>query len=221
MNKKLNGASLFLIGAGIIGGGITHSYQKLTTNCCCWQGKKYPKEWKKGSERQRQSNKASTVNRRIHYYRRTSAGWRSWFVFWDFRESNRDQLRRRNSRKKGQLLAKVNDRQLQAQLQRLVSQLKLAEDRVFRQDALLKRDAVSKEAYEQVKTDLATLNADIEIVKAEHCPNRAPCSIWRNHRTSANQCRFIRFADNYRCQTDKDYSAESRIFSTGTLCKPD
>lgn len=68
--------------------------------------------------------------------------------------------------KKGQLLAKVNDRQLQAQLQRLVSQLKLAEDRVFRQNALLERDAVSKEAYEQVKTDLATLNADIEIVKA-------------------------------------------------------
>lgn len=53
--------------------------------------------------------------------------------------------------KKGQLLAKVNDRQLQAQLQRLVAQLKLAEDRVFRQNALLERDAVSKEAYEQVK----------------------------------------------------------------------
>nr|WP_302829886.1 efflux RND transporter periplasmic adaptor subunit [uncultured Bacteroides sp.] len=68
--------------------------------------------------------------------------------------------------KKGQLLAKVNDRPLQAQLQRLVSQLKLAEDRVFRQNALLERDAVSKEAYEQVKTDLATLNADIELVKA-------------------------------------------------------
>ena len=51
--------------------------------------------------------------------------------------------------KKGQLLAKVNDRPLQAQLQRLVAQLKLAEDRVFRQNALLERDAVSKEAYEQ------------------------------------------------------------------------
>ena len=76
----------------------------------------------------------------------------------------------------GQLLAKVNDRPLQAQLQRLVSQLKLAEDRVFRQDALLKRDAVSKEAYEQVKTDLATLNADIEIIKAqiEQTELRAP-----------------------------------------------
>ena len=68
--------------------------------------------------------------------------------------------------KKGQLLAKVNDKPLQAQLQRLVSQLKLAEDRVFRQNALLERDAVSKEAYEQVKTELATLNADTDLVKA-------------------------------------------------------
>ena len=64
------------------------------------------------------------------------------------------------------LLAKVNDRQLQAQLDRLEAQMPLAEDRVFRQNALLQRDAVSKEAYEQVKTELATLNADIENVKA-------------------------------------------------------
>ena len=68
--------------------------------------------------------------------------------------------------KKGELLAKVNDKSLQAQLQRLTSQLKLAEDRVYRQSSLLKRDAVSQEAYEQVKTELATLKADIELVKA-------------------------------------------------------
>ena len=67
--------------------------------------------------------------------------------------------------KKGQLLAKVNDRQLQAQLKRLQAQVKLAQDRVSRQQALLKRDAVSQEAYEQVQTDLATLMADINIVK--------------------------------------------------------
>lgn len=67
---------------------------------------------------------------------------------------------------KGQLLAKVNDRQLQAQLARLEAQMPLAEDRVFRQNALLQRDAVSKEAYEQVKTELATLQADIDNVKA-------------------------------------------------------
>ena len=68
--------------------------------------------------------------------------------------------------KKGDLLAKVNDRHLQAQLQRLTAQIKLAEDRVYRQSKLLQKDAVSQEAYEQVKTDLATLNADIELVKA-------------------------------------------------------
>ncbi|MBQ1973315.1 MAG: efflux RND transporter periplasmic adaptor subunit [Paraprevotella sp.] len=69
--------------------------------------------------------------------------------------------------RKGELLAKVNDKQLQAQLKRLTAQLKLAEDRVYRQSALLQRDAVSKEAYEQVKTALATLKADIDIVKAQ------------------------------------------------------
>ncbi len=69
--------------------------------------------------------------------------------------------------KKGELLAKVNDSQLQAQLKRLEAQVPLAEDRVYRQNALLQRDAVSKEAYEQVKTELATLNADIEKVKAQ------------------------------------------------------
>ena len=68
--------------------------------------------------------------------------------------------------RKGQLLAKVNDRSLQAQLLKLESQLKLAEDRVYRQSALLKKDAVSQEALEQVQTELATLHADIELVKA-------------------------------------------------------
>ena len=68
--------------------------------------------------------------------------------------------------KKGQLLVKVNDAPLQAQLMKLEAQLKLAEDRVFRQSALLEKDAVSKEAYEQVKTDLESLHADIQLVKA-------------------------------------------------------
>ena len=78
--------------------------------------------------------------------------------------------------KKGQLLAKVNDRSLQAQLLKLESQLKLAEDRVYRQSALLKKDAVSQEALEKVETELATLNADIELVKSNisHTELRAP-----------------------------------------------
>ncbi len=68
--------------------------------------------------------------------------------------------------RKGELLAKVNDRPLQAQLKRYEAQLKLAEDRVYRQSALLERDAVSQEAYEQARTELATLNADIDIVRS-------------------------------------------------------
>ena len=55
---------------------------------------------------------------------------------------------------------------MQAQLARLEAQVPLAQDRVYRQSALLQRDAVSKEALEIVKTELATLNADIEQVKA-------------------------------------------------------
>lgn len=68
---------------------------------------------------------------------------------------------------KGQLLAKVNDRQLQAELKRLTAQEKLAMDRVYRQRALLQKDAVSQEAYEQVKTEYATLQAEIDAVKAQ------------------------------------------------------
>jgi membrane fusion protein (multidrug efflux system) len=68
--------------------------------------------------------------------------------------------------KKGELLAKVNDKPLQAELSKLEAQIPLAEDRVFRQKSLLEKDAVSKEAYEQVTTELEKLHADIELAKA-------------------------------------------------------
>lgn len=66
--------------------------------------------------------------------------------------------------RKGDLLAKVNDKPLVAQLARYEAQLKLAQDRVYRQSALLEKDAVSQEAYEQARTELAQLNAEIDIV---------------------------------------------------------
>lgn len=69
--------------------------------------------------------------------------------------------------KKGDLLAKVNDKPLQAELKKLEAQKPLAQDRVFRQKALLAKDAVSQEAYESVNTELDKLNADIELVKAK------------------------------------------------------
>ncbi|MFV0418953.1 MAG: efflux RND transporter periplasmic adaptor subunit [Dysgonomonas sp.] len=68
--------------------------------------------------------------------------------------------------KKGQLLAKVNDKPLQAELNKLKAQIPLAQDRVFRQKTLLAKDAVSQEAYESVNTELEKLMADIELVEA-------------------------------------------------------
>lgn len=79
---------------------------------------------------------------------------------------------------KGQLLAKVNDAPLQAELKKLESQLPLAQERVFRQRTLLDKDAVSQEAFETVTTDLDKLKADIELVKAriDQTELRAPFS---------------------------------------------
>ncbi|HRZ97807.1 MAG TPA: efflux RND transporter periplasmic adaptor subunit [Paludibacter sp.] len=71
-----------------------------------------------------------------------------------------------SSVRKGQLLAKVNDKPLQAELKKLESQLPLAQERVFRQKSLLDKDAVSQEAFESVNTELEKLKADIELAKA-------------------------------------------------------
>jgi len=69
--------------------------------------------------------------------------------------------------RKGQLLARVNDAILQAELRKLQAQIPLAEAKVNRQKILLDKDVVSKESYEQVVTDLETLKADIELVKSK------------------------------------------------------
>lgn len=68
--------------------------------------------------------------------------------------------------KKGSLLAKINDVPLQAQLKKLKAQVPLTTSRVYRQKTLLEKDAVSREAYESVVTELDKLNADIELVEA-------------------------------------------------------
>ena len=67
---------------------------------------------------------------------------------------------------KDELLAKINDKPLQAELKKLEAQVPLAQERVRRQGTLLEKDAVSQEAYEQVTTEYEKLMADIELVKA-------------------------------------------------------
>lgn len=79
---------------------------------------------------------------------------------------------------KGALLAKVNDAPLQAELRKLEAQLPLAEDRLYRQQTLLEKDAISQETYQSVSTQLETLKAEIELVKARirQTEMRAPFS---------------------------------------------
>ena len=68
--------------------------------------------------------------------------------------------------KKGDLLAKVNDKPLQAQLEKLEAELKMTEAKEYRQRSLLDKDAISQESYDQVQTDVQTINADINLIKA-------------------------------------------------------
>jgi membrane fusion protein (multidrug efflux system) len=69
--------------------------------------------------------------------------------------------------KKGNLLAKINAQPLQAQLQKLQAELKMAQAKEFRQRSLLGRDAISQESYDQIVTDVQTINADINLIKAQ------------------------------------------------------
>ena len=167
MNKKTKWGIIILVGAGIIGGGIYSQLPKKNDELAA--DKVMGGNKKRGKQVLNVNAKVIKPQSLTDEFTTTGVLLPDEEVDLSFETSGKIveiNFEEGTAVKKGQLLAKVNDRQLQAQLQRLISQLKLAEDRVFRQDALLKRDAVSKEAYEQVKTDLATLNADIEIIKA-------------------------------------------------------
>ena len=79
---------------------------------------------------------------------------------------------------KGQLLAKINDAPLQADLRRKEAQLNLVQDRLYRTKALLQKEAVSKEAFQEAEANLSALRAEIDGVKAEIAQTelRAPFS---------------------------------------------
>ena len=168
MNKKTKWGIIILVGAGIIGGGIYSQLPKKNNELAA-ADKVMSGNKKKGRQILNVNAKVIKPQSLTDEFTTTGVLLPDEEVDLSFETSGKIveiNFEEGTSVKKGQLLAKVNDRQLQAQLKRLEAQIPLAEDRVFRQNALLKRDAVSKEAYEQVKTELATLNADIENIKA-------------------------------------------------------
>ena len=69
--------------------------------------------------------------------------------------------------RKGDLLIKINDSELQAQLKKNVSRLKLAETREFRQKKLLEQEGISQENYDIAVNEVETIKAEIELIKAQ------------------------------------------------------
>jgi membrane fusion protein (multidrug efflux system) len=69
--------------------------------------------------------------------------------------------------KKGNLLVKVNDADLQTQLQKAEIKKKLAEDKEYRQRVLLGKKGISQEVYDSALNDLNSAKVDIENIKAQ------------------------------------------------------
>jgi membrane fusion protein, multidrug efflux system len=69
--------------------------------------------------------------------------------------------------KEGQLLVKIYDEDLQAQLQRAQIQEKLLSEKLERQRVLLAKDAVSRESFDQLQTDYNVTVADINLLKVK------------------------------------------------------
>jgi membrane fusion protein (multidrug efflux system) len=69
--------------------------------------------------------------------------------------------------KKGDLLVKINDAELKAQLLKSSYNLKLAEDKEYRQRILLEKEGISRESYDAALNETNTIKADIELIKAQ------------------------------------------------------
>jgi len=68
---------------------------------------------------------------------------------------------------KGDLLVKINDADLQAQLEKATASFRLAQDRGTRQKTLLAKELISKEDYDVAVKELAAGQADIDLTRAQ------------------------------------------------------
>jgi membrane fusion protein, multidrug efflux system len=69
--------------------------------------------------------------------------------------------------KKGDLLVKINDSELQAQLRKAESKVKLVEDREERQRQLAQGQMISQEDYESTLNDLEASKAEYDLIQAQ------------------------------------------------------
>lgn len=69
--------------------------------------------------------------------------------------------------KKGQVLVKINDIELQAQLAQALTREKLATQSEYRGAELLKKEAISKEEYDIALADLRALQSQTQLIRAQ------------------------------------------------------
>ncbi len=69
--------------------------------------------------------------------------------------------------KKGDLLVKINDSELQAELLKSQYVLKLSEEKEYRQRQLLAKEAISQEEYDNAKNEMNVNKAQVVLLKAQ------------------------------------------------------
>lgn len=72
-----------------------------------------------------------------------------------------------SSVREGDVLVKINDEELRAQYNRANARLKLAQEQEYRQKVLLNKEAISQQEYDVVNTELQSMKADVELLKAQ------------------------------------------------------
>lgn len=69
--------------------------------------------------------------------------------------------------RKGQLLVKINDEDLQAQLLKAQYKKKLLQDREYRQRMMLKKEGISQQEYDTALNELNMQDAEIQLIKVQ------------------------------------------------------
>jgi membrane fusion protein, multidrug efflux system len=69
--------------------------------------------------------------------------------------------------RKGQLLVKINDLELQAQLEKQQAQKKLIQDKTSRQKKLLEIKAISQEEYDIASNELTSVSAELKFLQSQ------------------------------------------------------
>ncbi|GMU85544.1 MAG: MexH family multidrug efflux RND transporter periplasmic adaptor subunit [Ignavibacteriales bacterium] len=69
--------------------------------------------------------------------------------------------------RRGDLLVKINDSELQAQYEKALSRKKILEDREYRERILLEKNATSRELYDAALNELNVNKADLDLIMAQ------------------------------------------------------